>query len=142
MSRHDTLTSKVLLDSAASAEAVGIIEIALPPRWDGPPLHHHDFDEAFYVLDGELTLQVGEDLATVGAGGLAFAPRGSHHTVANIATAPARYLLVCTPGGFERMFARLEARATGVEPSAEALRPYPESVMVGPTIFERLGQRS
>jgi mannose-6-phosphate isomerase-like protein (cupin superfamily) len=58
MSHHDTLTAAVLLDSPATAGAVSVIEVALPPRWDGPPLHHHDFDETFYVLDGELTFMV------------------------------------------------------------------------------------
>jgi quercetin dioxygenase-like cupin family protein len=139
MSYHDTLTSRVLL---AGEPAIGVVEITLPRAWDGPPLHHHDFDEAFYVLEGELTLQVGEEVTTAAAGSLAFAPRGVHHTVANTADAPARYLLVCTPGGFERMFSRLAARASGVEPDAEALKPYPETVMVGPTLFERLGRAS
>jgi mannose-6-phosphate isomerase-like protein (cupin superfamily) len=139
MSRHDTLTCRVLLDSERSRGAAGIVEVAVPAAWDGPPLHHHDFDETFYVLDGELTIQVGDDIVTVGAGEAAFAPRGSHHTLANLGDAPARYLLTCTPGGFERMFARLEARAAGVEPSPEAQRPYPETTMVGPTLFERLG---
>jgi quercetin dioxygenase-like cupin family protein len=142
MSHHDTLQATVILDSATSGEATGIVDISLPPAWDGPPLHHHDFDEAFYVLEGELTLQVGEEVTTAAAGSLAFAPRGVHHTVANTADAPARYLLVCTPGGFERMFSRLAARASGVEPDAEALKPYPETVMVGPTLFERLGRAS
>jgi mannose-6-phosphate isomerase-like protein (cupin superfamily) len=136
MSHHDTLSSTVLLGE----EPLGVVEVRLPPAWDGPPLHHHDFDEAFYVLDGELTLQLGEEVATVGPGTLTFAPRGSRHTLANTGEAPARYLLICTPGGFERMFARLEARAAGEEPSVEALRPFPETVVVGPTLFERLGR--
>ena len=138
MSHHDTLASRVLL----GAEPIGAIEVSLPPAWDGPPLHHHDFDEAFYVLDGELTLVVGDEVLTARPGTLAFAPRGSHHTVANVADAPARYLLICTPGGFERMFARLEARAAGVEPSADAMRPFPETTVVGPTVFEQLGMAS
>ena len=45
----------ILLHSDQSHDAVGIVELTVPPEWDGPPLHHHDFDEAFYVLDGELT---------------------------------------------------------------------------------------
>ena len=140
MSHHDTLVANVILDSERSAEATGIVEITVPPAWDGPPLHHHDFDEAFYVLDGELTLQLGDEITTVAPGSLAFAPRGSHHTLANAGERPARYLLICTPGGFERMFSRLQARVAGVEPSAEASRPFPETVMVGPTLFERLGR--
>jgi quercetin dioxygenase-like cupin family protein len=142
MSHHDTLTSRVLLSGADSGEEIGIVEITLPPAWDGPPLHHHDFDEAFYVLDGELTLQLGDDVTSVAAGSLTFAPRGSHHTIANLGAAPARYLLVCAPGGFERMFLRLEAERAGLEPPPEARAPWPETVVVGPTLFERTGRAS
>src|SRR3954451_1618489 len=141
MNAHDTLTAEVLLDSPATAGAVSIVEVRLPPRWDGPPLHHHDFDEAFYVLDGELTFLVGA-LHTATAGTATFAPRGVDHTLANCADAPARYLLVSTPGGFERMFKRLRARVDGTEPDEEALRPYPPTVVVGPTVFERLNRRA
>jgi uncharacterized RmlC-like cupin family protein len=38
------------------------------------------------------------------AGQVAFAPRGVHHTFANLSAAPAAYLVVCTPAGFERYF--------------------------------------
>lgn len=141
MSHHDTLTAAVLLDSPATAGAVSVIEVALPPRWDGPPLHHHDFDETFYVLDGELTFMVGDQLHGAAPSTLTFAARGTHHTLANRADAPARYLLTCTPPGFERMFKRLAARLAGTEPAPEALQPYPETVVVGPTIFEHLGER-
>ena len=137
MSHHDTLQATVILDSATSGEATGIVDISLPPAWDGPPLHHHDFDEAFYVLEGELTLQVGEEVTTAAAGSLAFAPRGVHHTVANTADAPARYLLVCTPAGFERHWARIAAEAAGVEPPHWALQPIPEVTVVGPPIAAR-----
>ena len=43
---------EILLPSEQSADAVGVVEISVPPGWDGPPLHHHDFDESFYVLEG------------------------------------------------------------------------------------------
>jgi quercetin dioxygenase-like cupin family protein len=138
MTDHESLTSTTLLDSRRSADAIGIVEIALPARWNGPPLHHHDFDEAFYVLEGQLTFQLGEELTTAGPGTLTFAPRGSHHTLANLGDSPARYLLICTPGGFERMFLRLEASKAGAEPPADALEPFPPTIAVGPTIFERL----
>ena len=127
----------VLLRSEQSNGEVATIEIVLPAGSAGPPLHHHDFDEAFYVLDGELTFQLGEELATAGPGTLTFAPRGSHHTLANLSDADARYLLVCTPAGFERVFARRAAEQAGVEPPAWALQPSPEVTRVGPRIGER-----
>ena len=41
----------------------------------GPPLHHHDFDEAFYVIEGELTFRLRDDTVIAGPGNLVFAPR-------------------------------------------------------------------
>ena len=54
-----------------------------------PPLHRHDFDETFYILEGEITFQLGEERLTRRAGELAFAPRGVPHTYANLSGAPA-----------------------------------------------------
>jgi mannose-6-phosphate isomerase-like protein (cupin superfamily) len=132
-------SSTVLLRSEQSDDHVSVIEIAAPAGWPGPPLHHHDFDEAFYVLEGELTFQLGDRLVTARAGRLMFAPRGSHHTLANLGDGPARYALVCTPGGFERRFDRLAAERAGVEPPPEALGPYPPTIVVGPQIGAREG---
>ncbi len=122
----------VLLRSEQSGGAISAVENTLPAGWEGPPLHHHDFDEAFYVLEGALTFQVGAERLTVGPGGLAFAPRGVVHTLANHSDAPARYLLLCTPAGFERHFARLGAKWTGEDPPAWAMQPIPPTTTVGP----------
>jgi mannose-6-phosphate isomerase-like protein (cupin superfamily) len=134
---NESPQSNVLLRSEQSNGEVAIVENVMPAGSPGPPLHHHDFDEAFYVLDGELTFQLGEELATACAGTLTFAPRGSHHTLANPSAEEARYLLVCTPAGFERVFARRAAKQAGVEPPAWALQPVPEVTRVGPRIGER-----
>jgi hypothetical protein len=48
-------------------------------------------------------------------GEFAFDPRGSHHTFANFSGAAARYLLVCTPAGFERYFDRITPSKTPSE---------------------------
>jgi len=60
-----------------------------------------------------------------------------HHAVANPGAAAARYLLVCTPGGFERYFAKLAAEAAGVEPPPEVAKGYPGTTVVGPPIGDR-----
>ncbi len=124
----------VLLRSADSAGQVAVMDNAVSAEAKGPPLHHHDFDEAFYVLDGELTFQLGDEVFTRGPGEIAFAPRGAHHAFANHSGAAARMLLVCTPAGFERYFQRIAAREEGAEPPPEALEPWPEVVKVGPQI--------
>lgn len=125
---------KVLVRSEQSNGRIGVVESAMPAGAPGPPLHVHDFDEGFYVLAGELTFQVGDELTTARQGELAFAPGGTPHTVANLSGAPASYLLVCTPAGFEREFARRAARAAGVDPPDWATQPLPEVTVVGPRI--------
>jgi quercetin dioxygenase-like cupin family protein len=126
----------VLLRSEESDGVVSAIEISSPPGFSGPPLHRHGFDEAFYVLEGELTFQLRDEVFTRKAGELAFAPRDVAHTYANHSDAPARALLVCTPAGFERYFARMSAEREGVEPPSWALQEIPETIRVGPRIGE------
>ena len=91
--------ASILLRSEESADAISIIEVTVPAGWDGPPLHHHAFDEAFYVLAGELTFQLGDTLATRGPGTPTFAPRGAHHTLANLGATEARYCSSAFPAG-------------------------------------------
>jgi quercetin dioxygenase-like cupin family protein len=126
--------TNVLLRGEDAGGNVSVTEITVPPHTAGPPLHTHDFDEAFYMLDGELIFQVEDDLATKGAGEVSFAPRNVAHALANHSDASARYVLVCTPAGFERHWARLAAEQAGVEPPAWALQPVPEVTVVGPPI--------
>jgi mannose-6-phosphate isomerase-like protein (cupin superfamily) len=127
----------VLLRGEDSGGRVALMDNAVPAGVEGPPLHHHDFDELFYVVDGELTFQLGDELVTRRRGELVFARRGAHHTFANLSGADARTLIVCTPAGFERYFDRMAARDAGIEPPPSALEPWPEVVVVGPRIGER-----
>ncbi len=45
----------VLLRSEQSDGQVAVIENVVPAGWSGTPLHHHDFDEAWYIVEGTLT---------------------------------------------------------------------------------------
>lgn len=129
----------VRLRGELSNDQIAVIENTVPAGWEGPPLHVDSFDETFYVLDGELTFQLGDDLTTAGRGTLMFVPRGARHTFANLSAAEARYLLICTPSGFERYFDRLAAEQAGVEPPPAAAKPIPKTLVVGPRIGARPG---
>ncbi len=131
------LITNVLLRGEETDGRVSVTEIVVPPHSAGPPLHTHDFDEAFYMLDGTLIFQVEDAVVTKGAGEVSFAPRNAVHALANHSDAPARYVLVCTPAGFERHWARMAAEAAGVEPPQWALGPIPEVRVVGPQIARR-----
>jgi mannose-6-phosphate isomerase-like protein (cupin superfamily) len=132
------LRSRVLLRAEDSDGRLSVVENLVPPGSAGPPLHRHDFDETFYVMEGELVFRVGEALLPRTPGQLAFAPRGVAHALANRGDTPARYLLVCSPAGFERHFARAAAQASGTEPPPWALQPVPEVVPLGRPILQEV----
>lgn len=53
----------------------------LAPRGAGSPLHvHHDEDEWFYVLEGELTIRVAGRTVVARTGAFVFGPRDVPHT--------------------------------------------------------------
>jgi glyoxylate utilization-related uncharacterized protein len=108
----------------------------MPAGAAGPPLHTHAFDETFYLLEGELTFQVGDEVRIARAGEVAFALGGVPHTLANQSAEAARFLVVCAPAGFEREFGRRAAAIAGVDPPVWALQPIPEVTVVGPRIGE------
>ena len=64
---------RVLLRSVDSDHHLSVIETA-PAPGVSPPLHSHDFDETFYVMEGEAIFQLRDEYFTVGAGQLAFPP--------------------------------------------------------------------
>ena len=122
---------------------LGLVDETLSPEFDGPPLHVHPaFDELFYVLEGELTFQVGAELRTVAAGDWLLAPRGTPHTFANHTGRPARTLIAVTPAGFERYFRLVHAELTGTEPAADAFGERPVTERVGPPIARNPDGRS
>lgn len=65
------------------------------------PLHlHEQDDEAWYVLEGTLCVQLGDTEVEARAGSAVFAARGTPHTYWNPGPGPARYLLVMTSNIF------------------------------------------
>jgi len=67
-----------------------------PPRLIAPLHVHHLDDEAWYVLEGTLRVQVGKDEVEAQAGSGVFVPRGTAHTYWNPGPGPVRYLLMMT----------------------------------------------
>ncbi len=96
--------------------AYGLVETIVTASSAGPPPHvHGGEDEAFYVLEGEVTVLIGERTMTAMPGSFAFVPRGTVHTFSNRGTRDARLLLIISPAGFEHAFAEMAE----VAPSAD-----------------------
>ncbi|HMO60238.1 MAG TPA: quercetin 2,3-dioxygenase [Roseiflexaceae bacterium] len=81
---------------------MAIIEITEPPGAEAPLHVHHREDEGFWILEGEVTFEVGGNSITARAGDYAFGPRGIPHRY-TVGPAGCRMLFILTPGGFENM---------------------------------------
>lgn len=99
-----TLTFKAV--SSITGGAYSLVDcVALPGAGTPPHIQHND-DEAFLVLDGTFEIVLGDTAAEYTTGDYIFVPRGSVHAFRNTGTAPARMLIVNSPGGLhERFFA-------------------------------------
>jgi mannose-6-phosphate isomerase-like protein (cupin superfamily) len=111
-----------LLTIKASAEASGggltLIE-AVAGRGPGAPLHvHHNDNEWFFVLEGEMAFWVGGTTIEAPAGSFVYGPREIPHTF-DVTSSQARFLLGTNPAGFESF-----VRMVG-EPAKELTLPPP-----------------
>jgi quercetin dioxygenase-like cupin family protein len=87
-----------------------LLEYRLPTGRGSPPHIHHNAEEAWYILEGELTFFSGAWTAVVGAGAFVLVPRNTVHHYTATSASPARYLELFTPAGMERFFEELLAR--------------------------------
>lgn len=126
---------------AETGGAFGLIEQVLPPGF-APPRHvHHQEDEAFYVIDGEITFFCGDQTFAARAGTFVFLPKDIPHAFLVGGDKPARLLQLTTPAGFEQFHVDLGEPASsltlpppGEPPIAEllALAPKYNFEVVGP----------
>ena len=92
----------VILDSAVTGGQLSVVEIRAK-RGDASPVHVHSRDdEAFFVLDGTMTVWVGEQRRELGPGSIGFLPREIPHSFRF--DTDARALTLTTPAGQEGFF--------------------------------------
>ena len=85
-----------------------LVEHPIKPRALAAPMHtHRHEDEYTYVLEGEIGVQLGEEVRVAQPGDLVFKPRGVPHAFWNATDTMARALEIISPAGFERYFAEL-----------------------------------
>jgi quercetin dioxygenase-like cupin family protein len=77
-----------------------LVEVVEPTGIENPLHVHHREDEGFWILEGELTFQIGEETIKARPGSFVFGPRGVPHTY-RVDAGPARILFIFSPAGFE-----------------------------------------
>ncbi len=117
----------MLAEIKASAADTGgqytLVEITAPAGLQTPLHVHYREDEGFYVLDGSVTIEVGEATVELGAGQHALGPRDIPHRF-TVGPDGARMIWVLTPSGFEDFVAEVSAPAEAATiPPADVLPP-------------------
>src|SRR3712207_1192333 len=83
-----------------TGDLYSIVEV-LEPQGARAPLHlHRKEDEAFYILEGEMTFRIGEETIKAHPGSFVFGPRDVPHAY-TVDSGPARLLFLLSPAGFE-----------------------------------------
>jgi mannose-6-phosphate isomerase-like protein (cupin superfamily) len=77
---------------------LSLMERTLPPGGRRPPTHRHtNCSEAYFVLDGLVSVTIEDQELEVGPEGFVLVPRGTAHTFGNAADSPARLLVIHAP---------------------------------------------
>lgn len=107
------------------------------PKDAGPPMHMHErMSEGFYILEGEIRYEVGEEPSVIvgQAGAAVWIPPGTPHAF-TVTSETCRALNFYTPGGFDDQFSFLAAPArtktlppgdAQTEPDRETTQAYLE----------------
>ena len=93
---------------ADTGGAYALLEFTIPPGGTGSPLHYHvATEETLYLVEGELTVELGERTVRATAGSCILVPRRTIHTFKNSGAQLARLLIVVSPADFEAYFVEL-----------------------------------
>jgi mannose-6-phosphate isomerase-like protein (cupin superfamily) len=121
--------------AASTGGAYGLVESLIAPGFS-PPLHvHHREDEAFWLLEGDVTMRCGDRTFRAQPGSFVFLPRAVPHTFIVEGDTPARMLTLLSPGGGEEFFV-----AAGRRPAHDGLPPAaPPDIETLTRVGERFG---
>jgi quercetin dioxygenase-like cupin family protein len=123
------MLAEIKARAASTGGALTVVEVTCRPRYQAPLHVHHREDEAFWVLDGRVTLHIGDTSIEAGLGDYAFGPRDVPHRF-DVGDQGCRMLFILTPAGMEDLIL-----ATS-EPATSRTLPPPANE---PPDFDRLG---
>lgn len=99
----------ILVSGRQSNGRYALIDMHVPPG-GGPPLHRHDFEEMFHVLEGAVEVTFREKVSTARAGETVSIPANAPHAFKNVSSHPARLLCTVSPAGEEAFFLEIGDR--------------------------------
>ena len=119
---------RFLCDSRETGERWSLFDEDIPLGM-GPPPHRHDWDEAYYVLEGEVDFEIDGQPVTIAAGDFARLPANTIHGFKGASPTGARVLIFAQPGHASEFFEQLN----------DEVRSLPEDLEKLPEIASRHG---
>lgn len=111
---------------------------AIVPPGGGPPPHIHSREEeAFFILEGEITFTVNDEKIVAKAGTFANMPVGTPHSFKNESDQPAKMLISVAPAGLEKMF--MEIGVPLADGATTALPPTKDEIEKLLTVAPKYG---
>ena len=90
------------LARSADTPRFNLAVIEIQPHRGGPPIHAHTAeDDSFYILEGELTFTVEDEVVAAGPGTFVLVPPGLQHTFRNDGDTVVRMVNIHAPAGFD-----------------------------------------
>jgi quercetin dioxygenase-like cupin family protein len=112
--------AEIKATAADTGGQMTIVEVTEPPGSEAPLHVHHRDDEGFWILEGDVTFEVGDKTIQASAGDYVFGPRHIPHRF-TVGDAGCRMLFILVPGGIEDVI-----RATSEPATSRTLPPPPE----------------
>ncbi len=119
-------TVRFLCTADKTDRAWSLMEVVLP-KSSGPPPHEHPWDEAYYVVDGEVEFTIQGEDRLARAGDFIYAPGGTVHGFRGGSERPARVIIFDAPAHAEAFFRDVE----------KEVKRLPEDLAKVPSIGER-----
>jgi quercetin dioxygenase-like cupin family protein len=123
--------AEIKATAADTGGLMSIVDVTEHPGAEAPLHVHRRDDEGFWVLEGDVTFEVGDTTIEASAGDYVYGPREIPHRF-TVGDRGCRMLFVLVPGGIEDVI-----RATS-EPAPSRTLPPPPEAEPTPEEFERL----
>jgi quercetin dioxygenase-like cupin family protein len=123
--------AEIKATAADTGGQMTLVEVTEHPGAEAPLHVHYRDDEGFWILEGEVTFEVGDQTIEAHAGDYVFGPRGIPHRF-TVGERGCRMLFIMLPGGFEDL-----VRATS-EPAPSRTLPPPSEREPSPEEMEQI----
>ena len=115
---------RFLCGAQSTGRAWSLMEVEVPER-TGPPPHDHPWDEAYYVVAGEMRFHIDGREQLVKAGDFIYAPGGTVHGFQGASREPARVIIFDAPAHAEAFFREIDRDVK------EMPRDMPKALAIG-----------